>query len=155
MEMIWYSFLDFFRMIGWQLLMFILCGIAFELAVEFIKATLYPKTKEKECPRALGMALGAAVTVIYLVMAYVAHAAFGDAGWYIPGGIVFLPVWFILFYFYQYKAMVFAKWLRDKMFPVLKDPAHVKPHAPKEKKDKTFKGFTDAEITQIKEILNK
>lgn len=143
----------FFQAIGWQLLMFFLCGIAFELAAEFIKATLYPVTKQKECPRWLGMVLGAIITGVYLLMAYTAHGLFGDDGWYIPGGFVFLPVWFILFYFYQYKAMSIAKWLRNKMFPTLKDPCYTKPK--REKKDSVLKNLTPEQEEQLKAILEK
>lgn len=151
MELFLDSVVSFFMMVGWQIVMFILCGIAFELAVEFIKATLYPVTKKKECPRWLGMLLGALITCVYLVMAYVANALFGDDGWYIPGGLVFLPVWFILFYFYQYKAMSFAKWLRNRMFPVLKDPNYNKPHKPKP----VISGLSAEEAAALKKILDK
>lgn len=133
MEIFLLSAFDFFKSIGWQLLMFFLTGIAFELILEFIKATLYPVTRNKECPRWLGMIMGAMITVVYLMMAYTSNAKFGDAGWYIPGGYIFIPVWFILFFFYQYKAMRIAKCFRNILFPTLKDPSYVKPQKDKNK----------------------
>lgn len=124
-------FMGILKACGWQIVMFFLTGIAFELAAEFVKATLYPKNKGKECPRWLGMALGAVITVVYLAMAYMASSL---KGFTIPGGTIFLPVWFIFFYVYQFKAIRVAKWLRDKMFPTLKDPDKSYTKKPKEKK---------------------
>lgn len=143
------------RASGYQILMFFLAGIALELAVEFIKATLYPKTKKdaegnvKSCPRWLGMALGAVITVVYLAMAY---AASGIAGFYIPAGPIFLPVWFILFYVYQFKAIKVSKWLRDKMFPSLKDPDYVKPAKVKKEKEKKLADMTYEELLEFKRL---
>ena len=52
----------FLRSVMWQIVMFLLCGIAFELLLEFIKATLFPKDEKGEsrsCPRWLGLVMGA------------------------------------------------------------------------------------------------
>lgn len=153
MEIFLIGVLDFFRAVGWQLLMFFLCGIAFELAAEFVKATLYPKTGEKECPRWLGAILGLVVTIVYLAMAYAAYGTSG-AGWYIPGGTIFLPVWFLLFYFWQYKAMRMSKWLCTRLFPTLRDPSYTKPR--KEKKEKAVPaGLTEEDWEKVKAILDK
>lgn len=156
MEIVFMTIAAFLRQIVWQLIMFLLCGIAFELMIEFVKATLYPATKKDKdgnpvsCPRWLGMSFGAAVTVIYLVMAYLASAVFASIeGWYIPGGFVFLPVYFILFYFYQYKAMRLAKWFRNRLFPSLKDPDYQKP-----KREKPVKNSSVSE-EDIKALLEK
>lgn len=151
MDIVAYAFLDFFKSCSWQLLMFILAGVAFELLAEFVKATLYPKDKGRGCPRWLGMALGAVVTALWAVMAHAADAVYGDSGWYMPGGLIFLPVWAILFFFYQYKAMSVAKWLRDRLFPALKDPSKTKPK--KEKKAPNPTGLSQEELEAIANAL--
>ena len=148
MDFFFFLFIEINKAVIWQIVMFFLCVIAFELAVEFVKATLYPADKGKECPRWLGMLLGALITTVYIVMAYIANATFGDAGWYIPGGFVFLPVWAILFYFYQYKALRVAKWFRDRMFPNLKRPQD-KPH----RKRTALKNLTDDQLSKLASIV--
>ena len=143
----------FLKSVGWQIAMFILCGIAFELLAEFVKATLFPKNSEgvaKSCPRWLGLVMGVVITVAYLVLAYTAFFAFGaEAGFLIPGGLIFIPVWAILFFFYQYKALRIAKWLCSKMFPTLKDPFYKKPE--KKKQERYTQEELVAAIEQIKQ----
>lgn len=134
------TLLSYFKQVGWQIVMFILCGVAFELLLEFVKATLYPKDKDgnaKACPRWLGLLMGAIITAIYLFLAYAAFFAYGkDGGFYIPGGLVFIPVWAILFFFYQYKAVSISKWLCSKLFPSLKNPFYERPKREKKVKEK-------------------
>ena len=143
----------FLRSVVWQIVMFLLCGIAFELLLEFVKATLFPKDengKAKECPRWLGLIMGAVITACYLVLAYTAYFAFGeDNGFLIPGGLIFIPVWSILFFFYQYKALRMAKWLCSKLFPTLKDPFYRKPERKKPEM------FTEEQIREAIENLKK
>lgn len=121
----------FLKAVVWQIVMFFLCGIAFELFLEFIKASLFPKKKDEEakpCPRWLGLIMGVAVTVVYIFLAYSAYFAFGaEGGFLIPGGVIFIPIWSILFFFWQYKALKVAKWLCSRMFPTLKNPFYEKP----------------------------
>ncbi len=143
----------FLRSVMWQIVMFLLCGIAFELLLEFIKATLFPKDEKGEsrsCPRWLGLVMGAVITAAYLALAYMAFFAFGaEGGFLIPGGLIFIPVWAILFFFYQYKALRLAKWLCSKMFPTLKDPFYKKP----EKKHR--ERYTEEQVREALEYLGK
>lgn len=144
----------FLKSVMWQIIMFFLCGIAFELLLEFVKATLFPKNESgesKKCPRWLGLIMGGGITAIYLILAYAAFFAFGaEGGFLIPGGLIFIPVWAILFLFYQYKALRIAKWLCSKLFPTLKDPFYRKP----EKKRKPER-ITEEQIMEAIENFKK
>ena len=94
--------------------------------------------------------MGAVITAAYLVLAYTAFFAFGaESGFLIPGGLIFIPVWAMLFFFYQYKALRIAKWLCSKMFPTLKDPFYKKPE--KKKQERYTQEELVAAIEQIKQ----
>lgn len=145
---------DILFAIRWQVVMFFVAGIAFELFCEFIKASLYPKNKGKDVPRLLGLILGFSISVVYTTLAFMAYAKFGDNGWFIPGGAIFAIVWLILFFFYQYKAITVAKVLRDWMFPTLKDPDYVKTHKEKVEKAKKVE-VTPEMLAELMESLKK
>ena len=146
--------------IRWQLFMFVADILILGFVSEFIKATLFPKMKLndegnyvicKGCPRWIGLIFGLVITFIHMSCAYAAYKAFGDEGFLIPGGAIFLWAWGIAFFLLQAKSLKMLKWLRDKLFPGLKDPTYVKP--PRQPKAKTVKpakkSYTQEELDAI------
>lgn len=145
-----------FLSMRWQIVMFLVDIIVLGLVSEFIKATLFPKKivvegeKQKECPRWLGLIFGLIVTMIHITCSYAAFNSFGSDGWYIPGEAIFIWAWFILFFFIQFKALKIVKYLRDKLFPGLKDPSWTKQAKPKKEKERVYsKEEVDAIIAQF------
>ena len=93
----------------WQLLMFIVSGIAFELLCEWAKAIIRQSTG-KSTTLAVGTLLGLLSSILYIIAAYCAYKGYnGEGGWMILGTPYFLWVWFILFYFWQYTSIKIAK----------------------------------------------
>ena len=120
------------RIVG-QLVMFLATGLLFEFIIEWIKAGIRNKTG-KSVPQWIGIVMGFAASGLYIASAYWASITATSAGWEIPGSPVFLYVWFLIFYIYQFSAMKIAKPIFKKLLPGVYDANYVKPV--KEKKEK-------------------
>lgn len=148
METISTIFIDACVACKWQLLMFIVSGIAFELLCEWAKAIIRQSTG-KSTTLAVGTLLGLLSSILYIIAAYCAYKGYnGEGGWMILGTPYFLWVWFILFYFWQYTSIKIAKPIFKRFFPTVNDPNYVKPD-----KVKTDKKKPDLEVMQ--EMLEK
>ena len=133
----------------WQLLMFIVAGIAFELLCEWAKAIIRQSTG-KPTSLAVGTTLGLLASILYIVAAYYAYKGYnGEGGWMILGTPYFLWVWFILFYFWQYTSIKIAKPIFKRFFPTVNDPNYVKPVKVKEEKN------TTADLDMVQELLER
>lgn len=136
---------------AWQLLMFLVTGIAFELLCEWLKAVIKQALKKDTLPSWIGLVMGVVSTICYTLCAVGAYKAYGYDGWYIPGYPQFIWVWAILFFFWQYVAIKVAKPIFKKFFPAVNDPNYVKPE--KEKKEK--KKETDISKEALQEMLKE
>lgn len=110
---------------GVFVLMFLLSGVFLSVFTEIIKKQIFPKYTEeekaegkedKDCPKWVGMLMGIGCTVIFFVCAVladrnaVAHST-------IPGGLWFLPIWFIGFYLWQWIACRVIKVILKALAP--------------------------------------
>lgn len=120
------------RIVG-QLVMFLATGILFEFIIEWLKAGIRNKTKQP-VPQWIGIVMGFVASAVYIVSAYWASQKIQTAGWEIPGSPVFLYVWFLFFYIYQFSAMKIAKPIFKKLLPGVYDSDYVKPEKPKREK---------------------
>ena len=126
------------RIVG-QLVMFLATGILFEFIIEWIKSGIRNRTG-KSVPQWIGIVMGFTASAVYIVSAYWASIRIETMGWEIPGSPVFLYVWFLLFYIYQFSAMKIAKPIFKKLLPGVYDSNYVKPQKPSkaEKKEEEF-----------------
>lgn len=138
----------------WQVLMFIVTGIAFELLIEWAKAIVRQVTG-KSTSLTLGTVMGLIASTLYILAAYWAFRGYnGKGGWAIIGTPYFLWVWYILFYFWQYASIKIAKPIFKRFFPTVNDPAYVKPV--KEKAEKKAQDLSEDQIAElVREMLAK
>ena len=111
---------------GFFIMMFVLSGIFLSLFMEVIKKQIYPKYTDKEkesgkveknCPKWVGMLFGILSTIIFTACAIMAEM-FGAVHSSIPGGLWFIPIWFVGFYLWQWLAGKLVKMVLRVMVPV-------------------------------------
>ncbi len=144
---------SYWNVSGDYIIMFMLSAFGFAFLGELIKKSIYPKlTKQesesntqKECPKWLGLILGAIWTALFAITAIVADIANADRC-QIVGGLYFFPITLVVYFAYQWAVMLLVKKIMRKLLPKFMTGEE------KQKKDKAQEVVIVPKGTKVKKV---